>query len=415
MPEGLSTKQWFLISILLRLLIIPLTFHGDILFVNRAPHLLAHGEWNAYEIFLREYSDYGYYPPLAMLLFGFCQFILTFLFSGYEAFLHSALTGFTTDVLSADHLFLSLFLMKIPYLVFDCWLIRICWKMLPEPKARRSFMVFWAVNPIVIYGTYMMGQYDLVSAFTVVLACFWAVQRGKEHWACLALAAGCLLKLMPVVFLPLVILMGSRNMKDAVRLSLYGTVPIVIFYGGFYLISGDAMLQLFSDLSYVANTSTDYRTIFLRVCQAMVYALVLHHIWFKSRNAVDYSLAGKYFLLVYIAVYWGVVPNQTYYFIGFIPFLILFVQERPEHRKTFYSLILIIFLLGLRSRSSFIGIFAPVNPEFFLSWPSLKDVTGFLFNQETYLKAMKYLYLGVTAFWVVSIFKNLYRSETRDA
>ena len=193
-----NIKQWFLISLLLRLIVMPFTVHGDLFFVYNTPHIFSHGEWNAYQIASENFSPY--YPPFALIFFSSVQIAFRFIFPGFEEFTHSLRFLSSSDLYESEHLFTFLFLMKLPYLLFDTLIILTCWKMLPNDKSKLNFTIFWAVNPVVIYSTYMFGQFDLIPSSFVILACYFSLQRGKEHYACLSIAAGCLFKIFPIVF-----------------------------------------------------------------------------------------------------------------------------------------------------------------------------------------------------------------------
>lgn len=406
MSEKFSLRQWLLIGLLIRLLVMPFTLHGDMLFVNSYPHFLAHGVWDAYGAGLVK-NDVGYYPPLAMIFFALVQTFLGFIFPGFEEFLHS-ITYQSVDPLDSKYLFLALFLMKLPYLAVEFSLVTICLRMIPDDKDKRTFMVFWAVNPVVIYGTYMVGHLDLIPAFFVALACYFSLRKGKEHWACLSLAVGGLFKVFPIVFLPVILCIASRGLKDFIRLSLYGVVPVAFIYGVFYLISGEAVFHIFTVLSHDFSASIDFGNLFLRLCQAGIYGLVCFHILFLRQTRLDYFSLAQYLLIVYFAVYWGHLLASTHRYIWFIPFFILLISQRPQWRKPFYFLLLIIFLAGLRSRKQALGIFAPINPEFFLSFPSLKDITWFVFGPKVYDVTVAVLFKIVTAIMTLALLKNLY-------
>lgn len=416
MPEKFNAKQWLLIGLLIRLAVMPFTLHGDLIHIYKWPHYLVHGEWDVYGI-VADVRGTNYYPPLSVLFFAAMQFVLGGIFSNYEGFLDFLLEKGTgaRDIFASDDLFLSLFLMKVPYLIFDVLLILCCWKMLNDDRDRRVFAVFWAVNPLVIYGTYMVGQFSLIPTYFVVLACYLSLRKGYEAYACLSIAAGCLFKVFPILFLPIIVLICSRSIKDFLRLSLIGIGPVIVFYGIFYMISGEILFKMYSDLSYNVNTGLTIESAAMWVSRVAVYGLVCFHILFKRRGEFDYPLLIQYFLIIYIAVYWGFIMNQTHYFIWFVPFFILYVQRRPPWRKLFYAVLLIILLGGLRSRASSLGIFAPIHPELFLSLPSLKDVTGFLFNQKIYAATLKWLFCGVTGGMVLAILKDLYwPSKTKN-
>ena len=67
---------------------------------------------------------------------------------------------------------------------------------------------------------------------------------------------------------------------------------------------------------------------------------------------------------------------------------------------------LTIFIAGLKPRTATLGIFAPINPELFLSFPPLKDVTGFLLDQKTYELTIDLLYRGIIGIWALVILIN---------
>ncbi|MBI4385148.1 MAG: hypothetical protein HY579_14110 [Nitrospinae bacterium] len=408
MDGKLTIRQWVAIAFLLRLLVMPFTLHGDLLHINKYPYFLSHGDWHVYE---KAASDgVNYYPPLALIFISAYQFLAQFLFPPFESFLRSIAENGFDSVLSFDNLFFSLFLMKVPYLFFDGMLLSVGWKLLPNDEERRTFTVFWAVNPLAIYAPYMMGQIDLVPAFFTVLACYYSLQKGRGNLACLSIAGGCLFKVFPIIFLPLVVLVGGRNLKDYARLALVAIVPVALVYGGFYWISGKAVFKMFLDLSYNFDASQSLRILLLRVVQAGVYALVAVHILFARQGEIDCPLLIDYFLLIFLAVGGGLVLGVTQYWLWFIPFAILHAQRQPQRRAVFYVLLALIFLGGLRSRPAALGIFAPLNPEFFLSLPALQDATGFLFNQGTYDIVIDLATKAVLLSMAVVILKSLYGS-----
>ncbi len=414
MTERFNAKQWLLICFLLRLAVIPFTFHGDLSFLYRAPHYVLHGEWDVYGMVAKTPGK-SFYPPLTVIYFVCVQFFFQYFIPGYEVFTHSLANQNPAvgvievkQLMESQYVFTSLFFMKLPYLIFDFLLIKIFLKMLPDKRKKKYFIVFWAVNPVVIYGTYMVGQFDLIPAFLVVLAYYYSLQQGKEHFACLSLSIGFLFKIFPIVFLPIVLLVSSRSIKDFIRLFLYGTVPAVFFYFLFYLVSGKATFLLFDVFSYNFSLATDQSIFVLRACQAIVCALVGYHIIFLSQRKFNNILLSQYFLLVYFSCFWGLPIASTHYFIWLTPFLIFYTINNSKWNKAYYFLLIVIFLCGLKSRASCFGIFAPINSEFFLSIPSLKDITGFLFQQNVYDQTLRIIYDLVTGIWTVAILKHLY-------
>ena len=175
------------------------------------------------------------------------------------------------------------------------------------------------------------------------------------------------------------------------------------------MVSGDAVFKLFTDLTEFTKFSTEIKILVLRFCQVVIYILICFHILFLlQKKQLNYTLLIQYFLAISLANHWSMEISPTHYYIWLIPFLILFIQEHPYWKKPFYLFLLLIFLAGLKPRTGTLGIFAPINPELFLSFPSLKDVTGFLFDQKTYETIMDISIIGMTGLLAVAILKNLY-------
>ena len=413
--ENTSIEQWVFISILLRLIVMPFTVHGDIYHIAQWPHFIAHGDWDVFG--LAERAGINYYAPfLAVFMAGY-QFIITAFSPGVEGFIHNLNDSlFSAKIaLQSEYLFQSLTLLKLPYLIFDLILIWICLNMLTEEHLKKGFLIYWALNPIVIYSTFMMGQCDIMAGFFTILACHFSLQKGKEKYACLSIALGTLFKIFPIIFFPLVLCISSKSAKDFFWLSLYGILPVVAVYGLFYFISGDAVFKVFDVAGGYSKSSTQILDLFWRLTQASLYALVCYHAFFIKKNKLDYSSLFQYFLVVYLAIYLGFNYYSTHHISWFIPFLILYVIQHPAWKWPYYLLMIIVFLATLKARSMCFGIFAPLNPKLFNSLPALKDVVGYFFNVQIYYMTVNIFFKGLIIVLLGSVLLNLFfHNEKRE-
>jgi hypothetical protein len=413
MADFSNLKRWLCIGLLLRLLAMPFTLHGDALFVNGTPHFLAHGDWNAYAT---AHDGYGrfYYPPLSLVFTAAMQWATQTVFSSHEKFLHLVAQGETKSLLDSESLYLSLFLLKLPYLFVEVLLFSMVWRLLKKQEDRRGFAILWGFNPLVIYGVYMIGQIDLLPTLCVVLAFYFCLQEGKGIWACALLGFGCLFKIFPILFLPLVVCLCARSWRQVIVLFLFGSAPVVAGFGFFYGLSGNSALQVFSIIPNAAEVSMRWDVWLVRAAQGSVYGAVCYHILSRKKFPLSRPLVVNYFLLVYLALYWSARLPQTYYFLWGTPFAILFIMERPDWKKMCLGLLGIIFAAGLGSRESFIGLFAPVNPEFFLGFPSLRDAVGFFFNLSLYDTLLRALFNGFTGYMAFDILKMMFIENSAD-
>ncbi len=413
MRQKLTVQQWILIGVLIRFTLAPLTMHADIFFVYQFPHFLSHGQWNVYEIGEKSFNA-SYYPATTLFVFSFFDFIFSSLFSTYEAFVHSLSTTSPNIALNSPHIFSNVLLFKTPYFIFEALIFLAGWKMIENDSAKKNFAFLMAINPLIIYSTYLFGQFDLLPAFFVFVAGFFALQRGREHFGSIAIACGFMSKVFPIIFFPFYLLVAAKSIKNAFKLFLYFLAPILGIYSVLYMINGDSIFFLLKKFSYNLDSTQSIKHLMIRLFQATIYGIVCWHAFFLARKQIDYPLLTKYFLVIYMAAYWGLNIHSTHYFIWHIPFFILLASFAPGWEKRMYILLAIIFLAGLRDRTSFIGLLAPLNPEFFLSFPSLKDVTGFLMNQSLYDQAIGYLfnfYAGLIIYWALKdIFSKKYKN-----
>ena len=410
MCQNLSVKQWILIGALIRFVVAPITMHPDIFFIYKYPHLLSHGQWNIYEIAEKNFNT-DYYPAITLFVFGIFDFIFGTLFSSYETFAHSLSTTRTSILINSKSIFSNLLMLKTPYFIFEAAIFIIGWKMTSDSDTKKKFAFLMATNPLIIYCSYMFGQFDLLPACFMFLAGYFALQKDREHFGSLALACGFMTKIFPIIFFPFFILVASKNIKNACKLTIYFLVPILFFYTILYSQNGNSLFFTFKMFSYNLTTGDSIQNLLLRFFQATVYAIISWHAFFIGRKDMSYTLLVKYFLAIYMAAYWGLSVHSTHYLIWHIPFFILLASFLPQWGKRMYILLAIVFLGGLRDRSSFIGLFAPLNPEFFLSFPSLKDITGFLFNQLFYDHTLNFAFKSYASLIIYWIFKDLFSKK----
>tara|TARA_B100000686_G_scaffold351783_1_gene451514 strand:- start:2179 stop:3453 length:1275 start_codon:yes stop_codon:yes gene_type:complete len=415
MARGFNFKQWLMVGFILRLSVMPFTFHGDIFFILLTPMYLIDGELDAYGTFAARYglaNNTGYYPPFTLLYFSFWEFILSCVFVDFPNFSEYLFENNAKGFLDSNTQFRWIFLLKVHYLAFDALLVNTIFRMLPSgDHHRKTFTIFWALNPVIVFGTYMVGQLDLIPSSLVVLSCYFCLRKGKEHFAALSLAAGCLFKVFPIIFLPMVICLTCRTLKSALKISLYGILPVVVIYGIFYGISGSPIFSLFSGQQHNIEISMRPEAIILRGSQALIYAIVCFHIWKTPLSKLNYLILVQYFLIVYFAIYLGFFVSSVHRYIWFTPFILFWIHHNHQWRKPFYFFLMLIFLGCLRSRSTSLGILAPINPKLFMSFPSVKDAACFLMDCALYYKIITYVFKAACVIGVGVLTRGLYISS----
>lgn len=185
-------RKIFVIGLLVKLVIIFLTLHGDLLFVWNGQFNLSAEQRNTEE---------NYYPPLAYITF----------------YILSPIYWLSTKV--------GFWILKFPYLIFDFAILKILFNLFPKQR-HFQIMKLWWLNPIIIYAAYAQGQFEIIPAFLVILSVYLIKSSGVN--SVMALAAAGAYKTLPVFSLPPVILRFSQNWKQGLKLLLISLGILII-------------------------------------------------------------------------------------------------------------------------------------------------------------------------------------------
>jgi hypothetical protein len=178
---------WIIVGLLLRLVLIPASLHPDFRAVNLAGYLISQrGQlFNFYDFLSQQprndpwvllYGDNLFiYPPLAYITHALFNSLL------FWAYPQNAFFTLLTDIgrLRLDSGFpLLMYLLKLPYLLADIGCFVLLSKIL-SAKAKKPGLLFWLFNPVTIYTSYLMGQFDIFIALFILLA---VAFLGKKSW-----------------------------------------------------------------------------------------------------------------------------------------------------------------------------------------------------------------------------------------
>ncbi len=234
--KKLLTNKIFLIGLLIRLAVMPFTGHYDIRGINFAVYQLPfHHVTDVYKIaesgpidyivnvnFGREYFIY---PPLTYFTLGSVMWLLSPLYgSGFVGWIN----GYGNDILRVithPDVFRYLFLMKIPYLIFDVLMVITLVKFGSTDKEKKKLLAYWWLNPIVIFLPYVWGQFDIIPAFFTVLGA-WHMRK-NVYLGSFLMGIAAAYKNYPLLFLPLIILAIAKNWKQGIAMFLAGVLPFI--------------------------------------------------------------------------------------------------------------------------------------------------------------------------------------------
>lgn len=275
-------KIWIILSIgiVLRVLLSLTTYHSDMQVFDLAGKLVAGG--NILDLYDFSSSSAVFnYPPAIYLLHGFFKFV----FGGV------GLINLSFNI--------NLLLLKMPYLIFDLLIGFIFLKLFETSGKALIAFTLWMFNPINLYATYMMGQFDIIPTFFVFLSLYLAT-REKLQFSALALGFGIAFKIFPVfLIIPLLIL--GKNYLEKLKLFLLVVLPYLV-----------------SVLPYLSSRSFREFALFANQSSKSLYAGI-------PVSGGESILLFPTLLLIFYLFIWHIRINTEIWKLYLIPLLLFFI------------------------------------------------------------------------------------------
>ncbi len=358
----------FLVGIFLRIFLSLSTFHPDIRAFQLGGNLIAHGYFfNLYDYLANCASDnqlvavfgrdYFIYPPAIYTYHSVYNFIFGLVFG------QGVVNGFQIEKASdfGNIWFnIHLLLLKIPYILFDGLTAIFITKLFENPREKMLAFILWVFNPINLYATYMMGQFDIIPAFFIVLALVLAQQK-KLEWAALSLGVGAAFKISPFLLL-IPLLTRGETVTKRIQIFLLGILPyifslsIFISSSGFRssaLVAGQTLKSLYAAIPVSGGESLLLFPVFL----VFLYLLFIY-----QKNPLS-SLWKEWFLIMLL--FFVFTHYHPQWFVWLTPFMI--IDLIYSKFKTIWAMVLAVIsfvgLLFLFDPSLTSNIFAPLIPS----------------------------------------------------
>ncbi len=333
---------WLILGLAVRLVLIPLTLHPDFRAVNLAGYFIAQkGQLFSFYDTISQLprsdwlvSLYGdnlfIYPPLAYITHGiFNKFF-------YWAYPQNAFWVLINDIGQLRHTagFVSLmYFLKLPYLIVDI----LCFWLLSRYKLQaigHKLICLWWLNPVVIYVTYMIGQFDIFIALFILLSLIFSAKKPLVSAVMLGLGAG----FKPFPLLLLLLLPGNKIKNILVGLGTY--LLIIAPWLGSPAFRQYALLANQSDKMFFAKipiSGSQYIPIFL-------LGLLLVYWWnfYRPKDLPVWAWFSAPLLLFY-----SVTHFHPQWFIWIMPLLVFGVVQNKKTLFPYVILLLCYFIIVL--------------------------------------------------------------------
>lgn len=313
--------------------------------------------------------DYFIYPPAIYFYQGVFNFIYNNILQMH--FINDFQIENSSDF-SNIFFNLHLLLLKLPYLVFDIFGAILIYKFFSKPRDKIIALTLWAFNPISLYATYVMGQFDLIPAVFTLLSIF-LYNKKRFELSGLALGFGIAFKIYPILLLPLLIFF-TPSLKKKIFVGILGVIPYVlsilpfIFSKGFHssaLMAGQTTKSFFAQISISGGES---------IILYLLFLVFLYLIFFYQKNIVNKLWQRALVILLMFFIFTHFHPQ---WLVWITPLLIIDLVKFRFANWLITAIILTCFFASLFffDPSLTVGLFAPVAPALYSS-PSIFVLMG---------------------------------------
>lgn len=217
----------------------PISAHNDLFVINMFPSLL----WRENVIDILSYSDevsrsgFSFYPPLTYYTLALFQYISQLLSDTFIPWTDSlrqlyvgGFQGREADYIKTvvnPKLFRDIFLAKTPYLIFDIGSVLILIAFIKKKLLDKKILILWLFNPLLLYGAYTFGQFDIIPTFFVLLG--FLLIRKNPVVGILSIGVAAAYKNYALVFILALSLIYGKTLLEKAKLVLIALSPTLVF------------------------------------------------------------------------------------------------------------------------------------------------------------------------------------------
>lgn len=269
--------------------------------------------------------------------------ILSFPFHSLMLYIFSPFS-YIISLLSLENEILRNFIFKIPLLVSDIVMFYFLLKIFPF--RRNKVIIFYFLNPVIIYATYMHSQLDIIPTTLLFIGIYYLSVKNLKYsmiFVGLSLAT----KIHIVIALPLLFFYVYKNfsIKDAI-VYIIGAVSIVVFFDMPFLFSESfQVMVLFNDKQSVIFDS--FYQIFELKLLLPVSTILMVYFHFFNQKKVNNDLLYFYFGILFSSIIFFIYPTPAWS-VWLIPFISIYFIQNSNLSKSLllyiiFSLVYVIF------------------------------------------------------------------------
>jgi len=294
------------------------------------------------------------------------------------------------------NVFRTLFLFKVPYLLFDLGCALLLLRIFKNGKKGLAAFIFWMVNPVLIFATYIAARHEVVAIFFILLSLYYA-KNNLSAKSLFSLGVSIIIRFYPLMLLPFFIVILGRRFWERVKLAFWGILPLGLLMILTRLFHQTAQVEKIAQIphtryllsmAFYLGYLSDRVFIFVAL-----YAVLLLYTIFRT----DHSFASLWRMLLILLL--GIFATSffhVHYFMWIVPFLALQVVEDRRFIGLFTILIFGWIVYSFQWKETFAGLlFTPLNARYFMSLPSPFEIINEYYPAANFIGIWRSIFSGV--------------------
>jgi len=358
------------IGIVLRIFLASTTYHSDTAPFDFAGKVIGSGNViNFYDYLWDLPEDHPYlkiyprnlfnYPPLPYFFLGSFSLVTTWV---VDPVIHENFILDFESTLGNVQLNLLLLLLKLPYFIFDIAIAYLLMSLFKDKKEKLWIFALWIFNPVNLYATYMIGQFDIIPTFLTVLAIYLTTKTKYQNLliSAVLLGIGAGFKIFPLLLIvPLALI--KPNFWERVRLILVSGITYILFAYPFIWSEGFRMTAALANQttkSFYANIPVSGGESIILFLAVVIF---MYFVFYFAKATLEDVWKNFFLMLLVFFVFTHFHPQWLLWMMPF--YMIDLVVSKFKHWPLFLVVMFsFVALVTFFDPGLTVWLFAPINP-----------------------------------------------------
>jgi len=390
--------QWLLIGLLIRFFFMPITVHSDLVSTYYRSSFIAYQGVRWFE----------FLPLLTTYLHAFFLWILKPLVPHTVNIFGAGGYDYVVSIVAHSYVFRTLFLFKVPYLLFDLGCAFLFLGILQDKRKGLAVFIFWMVNPVVIFAVYIMGRYESMAMFFILLSLYYA-RRSLPAKSLFCLGVSGIVRLYPLIFLPFFVIVLGKKLRQRLKLAFWGLLPLGVV---------TVLPRLFHEVGEAEKLTKLYHTSYLFVMRLSlgylydniyIFPLGCTVLFLYAYFNTDHSFTSLWkTTFILLLVFFATCFFHPQYFMWLMPFLAFEVVENKKFIGLFVGqvLCLMVYTFHFGGYTSTL-LLTPIKATYFKYLPTPYDIISRYYPPATFIGIFRSLFSAICLWMVYLVLREL--------